>query len=228
MLKTLAILVLIVIICLGTTASAFALGASGSEDNWFNTAWRPRLAKVEGFRTIFNLHDDGDAKSEYLGTRTEYIAVIRKPYVDPWFAESVWQQFSQKITEVTGKPVQLLTSADSLPSHSAPLYIYLESMNEENPLTLGKTYNERGIILYKQGLEEFSAAAPETKELYVMSTLLHEFGHQIGLVHNEKPDCLMNSHAETRGNAKLVAREIVTNFCAAELDQINVTKRELK
>lgn len=226
MLKTITIVLLCILIALGVIASTFALGARGDEHNWFNTTWRPRLAQIKGFRNIFNLHNDGDAKSEYLGQNTEYIAVISKPYVDPWFTDWVWQQFSQKITEVTGKSVKIVTDTSKPPAYSAPLYIYLESVNEENPLTLGKTYNESGIILYKQGLEKFSAAAPETKEVYIVSTLLHEFGHQIGLVHNEEPNCLMNSHAETGGNAKLVAREIVTSFCSDEIEQISKIKNE--
>ncbi len=225
--KKLATVLLVILILLGALTSIFALGASGDEHNWFNTTWRPRFARVASLRSLFNLHDDGDAKSEYLGKQKQYIAIIIKPYVDPWFSDGVWKEFSKKVTEITGKQVELLTDTDIPTSNDAPVYIYLESVNEENALTLGKTYNENGIILYKQGLESFSNGTPETKEAYIMSTLLHEFGHQLGLVHNEEPGCLMNSHAETGGNAKLVTSEVITNFCAEEIEQISKIKSEL-
>lgn len=227
MLKTLTTLILCAVIALGLIASAFALGARGDEHNWFNVTWRPGLARRVLFRNIFNLHNDGDARNEYLGPKTKRITIITKLYVEPWFSDVVWKEFSKKISGVTGKPVELLTEKDVVTSLDAPVYIYLESVNEENPLTLGKTYNESGIILYKQGLESFSEDTPETKEAYIVSTLLHEFGHQLGLAHNEEPGCLMNSHAETGGNAKFIASEVVTNFCPDEIEQISKIKSEL-
>lgn len=226
MLKKLIVLVLCICIVIGILASAFAIGAQGSDDNWFNVAWRPKLARMKILRGIFNLHNDGDAKSDYLGTKTQNIALILKPSTDQWFSDDVWQNFSKKITTATGKPVKITRDSYAPTAIEAPLYVYLEDINEENSLTLGKTHNENGIILYEQGLEEFSEFAPETKEVYILSTLLHEFGHQIGLVHNEQPGCLMNSRAETGGNAKFLTAQVVTSFCADEIEQILKIKNE--
>lgn len=217
-------LLLFILLCSAVIAPALIINLP--ESSHARSLIRAKLVQYPALRNIYHLHDAGDARSDYLSSRTKRIAILRKEYVDPWFNETVFNAFAEEVTEVTGKETVFV---ETIPTESdtATLTIYLETKNEEDPKTLGKTLNENSIILYRTGLEYFTESIPETKELYVTSTLLHEFGHQLGLDHNETPGCLMNSSAESDHIPKHNAKEVVTAFCKEELDGLEIIKNSL-
>lgn len=209
--------------------SFIAVGASvGLKDPSIGPGIRKNMSQYPLLRSLYSLHDTGDAANDYLGRGTDGVDIIVKPYTAQWFGDSALTDLAASITAVTGKRTGLTSESDAAktPSH-AKLYIYLETENDEDPTTLGKTFNEYGIILYKAALEKFTYYTPDTRNTYVSSTLLHEFGHQIGLAHYEKDGCLMSSSAEKNHVAQLKPSEVVTGFCADELEQIEKIKNSL-
>jgi predicted Zn-dependent protease len=52
----------------------------------------------------------------------------------------------------------------------------------------------------------------------IVSLLLHEFGHQLGLDHNSTQGCLMNAQTEFSDRGKLL--EEIDDFCDHEKNQI--------
>ncbi len=219
------------------------LSAPGAADNYFNRTWRPRLDHSVTLRNIFGLHDDGDARYDYLGSRYKNIVLEVDSMEQLLPDKEVLQELAAKIQKVTGKPTEYKLSDIDLPqefsngdqtlvrsaasyqnyrSGGDTAYVYLLVLSQEpgSQLLIGKTLNEDGIILYESALKEFTANHPNTQPNYELSTALHEFGHQLGLAHNDKPGCLMSSHAESGDQAKSDPYLVLTDFCEFEVGQI--------
>jgi hypothetical protein len=58
--------------------------------------------------------------------------------------------------------------------------------------------------------------------------MLHEFGHQLGLEHNDQADCIMNERIEKpSGAGEFFGQFNQTGFCDLELEQIGQIKAAL-
>jgi hypothetical protein len=188
---------------------------------------RNLLAQYPTTRSLFGLHDTGDGKSDYLGKGYDQILLLVQNYTAIEYDQKLWTKLAEGIARATGKHVTIGQAGDTLPKNTAVLYIYIESENSEDPLTLGKTLRENGVILYANALARFTEQTPRTADAYTYSTLLHELGHQLGLTHNELPNCLMGSHAEVDKNAKSNPAEVITTFCTEELEELQSLKTNL-
>ena len=202
--------------------------AQGSEDNYFNRQWRPRLAQYPILRHLLGLHWDGDARADYLGDKYEKI-FVEVDLADGQTVElAALDLLKEKMSAATGKPVSYLISDRTAPrrnyrneSDTAAVYLRILDRDPESPDTLGKTFEEYGIILYGRRLREFTDSAPATLNSYIASTALHEFGHLLGLPHNDRPGCLMNEHAEEGDVAWQRAQDVIIDFCEYEKELIN-------
>jgi predicted Zn-dependent protease len=94
---------------------------------------------------------------------------------------------------------------------------------------VGKTYKEFGIVLSHTRLKEVALDKGAAFSQYVESTLLHEFGHHLGLGHNTLSDCVMNEKIE-KPDLIQEFTEFYTpmEFCDYELDQLQTIKATLK
>jgi hypothetical protein len=229
---------LLLIIAGCTVVVLVVLGARGSDDNYFNKNVRHRLSRHEFFRNLFRLHYDGDARSEYLGQSKTQIQIRVGIEDAATVPDSIWQEFAAQVEFVTSKRTayevidnslvaalpteKLFTELEPETKEPGTAYVYVAVLGADsaNPDTLGKTFKEHGIIFFKEALDSFTSSTPATYTTYAVSTLLHEFGHQIGLPHNNEPACLMNEHAESDGIPKNHPSLTVTNFCAFEEEQI--------
>lgn len=236
--KLIKIAILLSIIAASAASIFIAVGSRGSDDNYFNTRYRHMVTRHGFLRSLFGLHYDGDARSEYLGPNKTKITIRIGVQSRANIPHSVWQEFTAKLESAVGKKAtyeivdtELLTSrpieetfSNLAPyveeSSTAYLYIAVLDSDPENADVLGSTYRENGIVLYNAALEEFTQFTPATYNTYAMSTLLHEFGHQIGLAHNNENACLMTEHAESDHVAKTHPSLTVTDFCDFELEQI--------
>ncbi len=221
------------------------ISAAGPQTDYFNSHWRTTLDRTPVLRQILGLHDNGDARSDYLGSRFSSIYITVNAVYDVTVDTAVLDRFAAAVRDVTGKPAsyrvvynnisQTDLSDDDvagifnryhspIPSGAASLTVLIADTHQNEPNLLGSTFQEYGIVMYKKTLEGFTSAAPSTLGNYELSTLLHEFGHQIGLGHNNIPGCLMNSQAEQNNAAITDPAFVVTDFCQPELEQINMQK----
>ncbi|OJI07204.1 hypothetical protein BK004_01590 [bacterium CG10_46_32] len=216
------------------------LMARGSDDNYFNTHWRQWFSRVPVWRYVLSLHYDGDGREDFIGSG--YGRIVVEVYgMDGLSIDSeLMQSVADRIQGITKKPTSVVFSNVAIPyvplvraedvlqiarqyrrssvdRDTAGLYVLFASAKEEEPTLLGSTYQEDGIILYVDAMKDFTRNAPETFGSYVVATILHEFGHQISLQHNDQPDCLMNEHAEANHTAKNNPSDVVVDFCEYEL-----------
>lgn len=230
-------IILCVVLAFFGSVVYFAIASRGDQKNYINMHWRYKVARHPAMRQLFNLHDDGDARSEYLGNNKKRIAIRIGLIEEAHMSDGVWDELAQDIQRTTGKDTAFEVvnravvdaSADVVFDQLLPVkpepttaYVYVAVLNQstDNPLTLGLTYHENGIILYNAALQQFAPDALSFNA-YTISTALHEFGHQVGLQHNDHEGCLMTDHAETDHIAKANPKEIVSDFCDFEKDLIH-------
>ncbi len=221
------------------------VGSLGAPDNYFNTHYRLQLDRYPVMRQVLGLHSYGDGRADYLGTRYGKITIEVDVLDGVMVDKDVLTRFVAKVQDITGKPTSYFISDTNLPyanptnadvahivnfyrntgsGDSASLYLLLADTSKDNGKQLGSTYDEFGIVLYDQAVKDFTAGSFDTYESYSFSTLLHEFGHQLGLEHNDQTGCLMNAKAETSDQPKPFANLVITNFCQFEKQEIAAQK----
>lgn len=240
--RPLKITLLLALIALIGAFDLFRIEFRGPKNNYFNQALRYRFARSEFGRKFFQLKDYGDNRADYLGSRYSKIELFVDVTPGLDLNQDVLKQLAAKIQAVTGKPtfftvsdylpaaaevddrdIGILYSAHTkmqIPPDTAPLYLFVLSRESGQPDLIGKTYFADSLVIFDSAISSFTASEPETFESYQLSTALHEFGHQLGLEHNNIPGCLMNAKAENSGVPAADPGEVVTDFCAAELSQI--------
>ena len=236
-------LLLVAIIAVCAIFIGGRLSAQGSDDNFFNTHYRAALAKNPLWRQVFGLHETGDAQSDYLGPRYQGILVEVDSMAGSNPDSVVMNELAAKIQAVTGKPTSVYFSDTDIPDKpvssdadidrlvagyrndttrgtTAVIYLLALDTPPNDPTLLGTTHHEDEIILFTKALRDFTADFTSTYNNYELSTALHEFGHLLGLPHNEQPGCLMNSHAEPDHVPQFNAANVVADFCPYELGLI--------
>lgn len=224
----------------------FGLGrylANGDEANFFNTNVRATLAQYKLTRNFFALHETGDARSDYLGSRYLKILIEVDSFSGQAPAPAVMYDLAERIKSTTGKPTTVIFSDEDIPNRditaigdidqiidthrtsysgadTAVVYLLIIDRFPDEPTSLGSTHDADQIILSTQALQDFTADHVATYDNYLLSTALHEFGHLVGLSHNDQEGCLMNTHAEADHIPKFNVQDVITNFCAFEQAQL--------
>ncbi len=245
--KFITILILLLVIITATGFSIIKLGSLGADDNYFNRTWRNRVAAYPAARKIFSLHHDGDAKADYLGKRFNKIVIEVDSMEGLTLSHNVLDTLVDRIEKLTGKETSYYISDQAIEpapytdasrissvvtayknrvtaEGAATLYVLNLNQGEAGSTIIGETYKEYGLLLYDEPLQDFTRDAKQTLEAYQLSTLLHEFGHQLGLDHNDEVNCLMNPEAEMSLRPKRSFTDVVTEFCDREREQINSIK----
>lgn len=224
------------------------LAAAGPEDNWFNLSLRSEFSRSPFFRSWLGLQWDGDAGADYLGNRYDIIVMTVYSMQGSQPEPQVLSGFVEQVEELTGKTV-IVRSKPPIPHKeevdsedidqaysidkispwrsNAVLNVIYASRSPGEEVLLGKTHGPYAIVLYKQAVREFTEVAKETLLAYEQSTLLHEFGHQLGMPHNTEPGCLMTEHAEANHRPRRADDGIVRDFCQLELQQLELLKQLL-
>ena len=214
--------------------------------NSFTLSIRGHLIRHPLLRTVFDLHNDGDGASDYLGASTKKIEMnVYSMPSEGSIDESVISQLASSVQSVTGKPVTVNTTGEEiladdnpvsdaelntvLGQYSTPesqvagdavLNVFIVSQDSDDQNELGVTFRENGIVLYDTEVINLTTDNPQTLDQYQLSTLLHEFGHQIGLQHNTQPGCLMNPSADIGYAPYVDPSSIPVTFCQYELSEI--------
>lgn len=248
--KVFIVVALSIFIAITFTFTALKLGALGSQNNYFNSRLRSSISQYLVMRKILGLHYDGDGKSDYLGRKFSKITLEVTSMEGLMPKQEILNQLAKTIEETTGKPTEVTVTNPNIPlyqevnrtdiknivSHyktkqtsgnTASLFIFVTTKSSDQENLIGTTYEEDSIIIFNEALDFFTKDEPQTKDLYLFSTMLHEFGHQIGLQHNEAPSCLMQATAETNHVPRKFRQQVVTDFCESEKEQIDSIKRRL-
>jgi predicted Zn-dependent protease len=237
----------IVVIIVGIFAY-LRFSVNGNLDSYFNQHTRFQMGKYKAVRALFGLHNDGDARVEYLNAKLPIVIEVVKP-TGTMLDERIIKQFADKVAEFTGKQTTIFNE-DHIPSgtlnekdlalmvsqhrrHAAGnanlFVIYADDFVADNPNEIGRTYLESSIVISDKRLKELTQGDSRIMPSYQLSTMLHEFGHQVGLGHNNGEDCIMNTTVEQPERMVHFFSDITpTSFCELELDQLKVIKASLQ
>lgn len=236
-----SLLLLVIVLSFGFVY--FRSQAAGPENNYFNTHLRAKFAVLPMLRQILDLHFDGDGKADYLGRG--YKKILIEVDVMDYVAGSLQglQLLTSRIEAATGKPTSYVISDRQIlydravskediagivkkyrnygnTADTAALYLLFLSRKEGESNLLGQTFEEYALVLFEDALANFTARSPDLLASYEASTALHEFGHQLGLAHNEEPDCLMNEHIDLGERRLQKPEEVIMDFCEFEKVQL--------
>lgn len=243
--KFFIISILLAVIALSSVFAYLKIAANGPEDNNFNKYWRESFARFPKIRHILNLHYDGDAKADYLGTNYSKIIVNINSFKSLEVDKNVFEYFAEQAEKLTGKSARIVYSdaaviyrpavsfedlknapdfwkSSANDSDATMINILIASKDSGDATKLGATFEENGIVLYLDTLKNVKNFEPDALDNYALGVLLHEFGHQIGLEHNNFEDCLMNPAAEF--NLKALTDHPITDFCDWEKMEIKIIK----
>ncbi len=223
--------------------------AMGRTDNYFNKNFRESFSDSIFLRKVLGLNFDGDAKSDYLGKHYSEITIEVDAVTGYSISPSTMGSVAAMIEALTGKKTTFVYSDEHLPysgsqsldelefitskhrdlslsDNSALLYVLAIGSDFDEPDFLGSTINENGIVIFEDTLLGFTEINPQLYEMFILSTILHEFGHQLGLGHNMDPKCLMNEEADQRSLVFQNPNEVVVEFCAEEEQELNLIRHK--
>ncbi len=220
----------------------------GSENSTFNQTTRYNLGKRPIVRKILGLHKDSDARSEFLAGNNP-ISIEVAQVVGGGLTQQAIDSFVIEVKKITGRDVHVyyvdgikegtLSSLDLdqiskvkmrnfEPESSQFLIIYandFDSITDE----VGRTYKEYGMVLSDAKLKNLTSGYSVSLPQYQLSTMLHEFGHQIGMDHNQLEGCIMNKEVESPKPADIFSSSFTpVEFCPSELDNIQSIKDKLR
>jgi len=243
MLKYLSVVILIVIISISLAFTLVKTASLGEMDNWFNSNYRELLAGSPFLRKVFALNFDGDAKTDYLSSKRERIVVEVDEVLGYEFKAESLEIASEEIRELLGKEVNIIRSSqipkdklvyshDDLAriyekykiretsANEAVFYIIYVPRNDGDEGLVGETIMEDGAVIYAEAI---TGLGTENIVEIEASTILHEFGHLLGLPHVEAEHCIMNETLEVGGRKQNIA----TEFCAEELRLLESIKLDI-
>ncbi|MBU1149195.1 matrixin family metalloprotease [Patescibacteria group bacterium] len=103
----------------------------------------------------------------------------------------------------------------------AVLYVLCLDYNRDAPTNIGLTYQDDTVLLFFDEIEKLTKENPDSLPIYLKTTLLHEFGHQLGLGHVDDNNCLMAETIENPGNSAAALKNIPQQFCQPSLSQLD-------
>lgn len=241
-----AFLLLVIVGSFGFGLIRFQANES-QQKNWFNQHWRPSFAQSSILRTMFGLHWDGDGRAMFLGAHPPMLTLVFHAEPGRLLSDNVKNQLVQNLTKVVQKSngVQVidgstvLTRLDSYSreqvralasqskfrqgiDNSATLHVFLLSRFTDAPSNIGMTVREDGVVVFMDAIADLTQSNQASADAYVLSTILHEFGHQLGLDHVGSSNCVMASEVENPQGYFSTP----TQYCSEELQLIEVQREK--
>lgn len=215
--------------------------AQSLDSNYFNNNLRYKFARYPLLRGLLGLHFDGDAKADYLGSHYNSITIRVISMKELSVDGAILENLSEKIQKATRKPTKYVLWNIDMPfntssnigdlkayperetfsgsSKEANLYLLVANELKGQSDQIGSTVQENSIVLFEGSLLKYEHSNEEIFNRFVIGVLLHEFGHQIGLTHNDYPRCLMNPSVEFSSSNRL--SEVVDGFCEDEKEEMS-------
>lgn len=216
----------------------------GDPNTAFNQTTRYTLGHYAPVRSLLGMHSAGDAREWYLqGKATLSLEVVQAKGTR--LDDKALNNFANEIGNYLGREVVIydtefirngkLSDADIetiakgsrhhlLLGEPNMFVVYAEDFDRTGN-EVGKTFNEYGIVLSDKALQDLTARHPEALTQYQQSTMLHEFGHLVGLEHNDMANCIMNVSVESpKLDFSFNGTYTPLEFCDYELKQLDALK----
>lgn len=203
------------------------------------------------YPTVVNtihLNEPGDWRYVYLNPKQPTISVIIDYAHNVEINSSATQWIQQMISDTTGKSVIVTTSLTSQiasresysdqdlnqirkqliseNSSSPVVHVVYLTTYASNPEYAGITLHKDTLFIFQSTLETLTNL-DDVQERLEQSTLMHEWGHLLGLSHIEKQNCIMSEDVEVYANRRYQGGNIPLVHCWETLQELNKMKNSL-
>lgn len=211
----------IVTLCFLIIAYSTILLLFYQRDNWFNDKFRDNFAYYPALRNAFKLHDFGDGKGDYLSSKKfPKLLVEIDSLGDYELSPEAKEEIQGDLQEICQKPegIEIIEDDTIYDDHlsytigeieklqkdyrnyypqegQAVLYIICLNKFADSPTNIGTTVCETSMAIFKGTISDL----PNYKDnqlLLERSTILHEFGHLLGLDHSGDSYSVMSEDVE--------------------------------
>ena len=204
-----------------------------------------QVMKYPRLISLMNLNEPGDNRFLYLGQKSQQIKVNIYSVNNARSNEKVGEWINEIIFETTGKRAvvsdlgsinykndgllsdddlnnirKLLISEMGTPSD---LNIVYTSSYSEKPSSIGLVIHRDTVYIFNDALKKLSEKSA-VNNILEKTTIMHEWGHLLGVDHILNDDCVMSEVVEVYDNPSY-GKSLPTKYCWEELEAIKIIKK---
>ena len=151
--------------------------------------------------------------------------------IEAWLKDMIFQTVGKNASVGTvqniGYPkMKLLTNEDlneirktAVLQSNSELYLIYTSSYAEKESSVGVVIHRDTIFIFRDAIETLSERG-YIKDVLEKTTIMHEWGHLLGMDHVDDTDCIMNELVEVYDNFP-IGVDIPTEYCQKELREIS-------
>ena len=230
----LATLLILIIICIPLSIYLVRF----NNNSFIGRNIKKQVIKDPKLVEILNLDEPGDGRYVYSDPAIPSVSVSiysvdNKPYnerITLWVEDIMHSTVNKKIGEfyegdINYGKTELLTD-ESLEEiykliksdSKSDLYIIFTGSYAEKPSSVGLVIKRDAIFIFNDAIDLLSEKG-YVRDLLEKTTIMHEWGHLLGLEHINYSNCIMNEMAEVYDNPP-VGKNLPTKYCWEELNNI--------
>lgn len=241
MIKTFIVaLTILVIVCIPLSIYLVRL----NNESYFGSLLKRKFIKHPQVVSILNLNEPGDYRYYYLNSGSDVLNInvvsvnSKAPNKDAknWLLEILQKTVDKKAVftdgEISYPKTDLLENSDLkkirdeiISNGAADFNLVYASSYAEKPSSVGVVIHRDTIFIFSDAIEALSEKG-YINNLLEKTTIMHEWGHLLGLEHVNKENCIMNELLEVYDRPP-TGKTIPAIYCWEELDQLRKIKEVL-
>jgi len=212
-------------------------------NSFYSYELKKQIIKSPTLLRLINLNEPGDARYIYVSAKNP-LPVYVYYFEDVKPNENIAGWIDSFIEMTTGRVANISLEVLSMPlkkeygdsdlnkihnsfggkfSREGVLNIVYLTKHAEKSSHAGIALHRDTIFIFKDSLKDLSDSK-QVRDRLEESTLMHEWGHLLGLEHVDDPTCIMSEKVEVIDAHFLGERQIPTEFCWETLREIEKIK----